>query len=73
MGPSQGRGVTVSDYRVQVREVLVISGAVEPETAYELARQTGALVVVLEDGATLESLDGEEMREHGWIRATEAR
>jgi hypothetical protein len=68
-----------------VREVLVVhealtgggygaDGAAQDEDSSEvlaeLARVTGVPVVLLEAGQTLESLDAEQMRQAGWVRAT---
>lgn len=38
------------------------------EGVAEIARTTGCLVVILPSGSTLEALDEDEMRRHGWIR-----
>ncbi len=53
------------------KEVLVLrmSEKNDAATALQLAHETGLLVVLLSDGATLEALDEDDMRAAGWVKA----
>lgn len=62
--------------QIAVKDVVVLRGlddALDDEEigalGGQVARETGCLVVALADGQSLEALDEDEMREHGWVRA----
>ncbi len=54
---------------VPAKDVLIVRDVeLEREEAIKLAEETGALVLWLPDGGTVESMDEDEMRRHGWCR-----
>lgn len=56
--------------RLEVSEVLVYHGEMDPETGGRIAKETGCLVIALPDGDSLETVDETQMREAGWVKAT---
>lgn len=57
---------------LRLKDVIIVSGAPEPDPSawcQQLAVQTGKLVIELAEGMTLETIDEDQMRECGWVRA----
>jgi hypothetical protein len=47
---------------------VVIHADVQPDWVQDFADASGCMVIVLLDGQTLEVLDEDDMRRHGWGR-----
>jgi len=55
--------------RMPVEEVIVLYGGdLDEEMAKRIVEETGALVIHLPEGMTLEMLDDVEMAKWGWVR-----
>jgi hypothetical protein len=54
---------------VDVKTVLVVHGEATAEELERLAESTACLVLAVPEGTTIESLDEDEMRAAGWVRA----